>query len=80
VPGAQRGTGKTHIKGILPKLDAADGTHAVMTALKRGILDLWYAAHLLQAKVVVADKSMLDTQTALASFHLNVKSDAATLR
>jgi DNA-binding NarL/FixJ family response regulator len=31
---------KTHMKSILPKLDAADRTHAVMIALKRGILDL----------------------------------------
>ena len=34
------GTVKTHMKSILPKLDAADRTHAVMIALKRGILDL----------------------------------------
>ena len=33
-------TVKTHMKSILPKLDAADRTHAVMIALKRGILDL----------------------------------------
>jgi DNA-binding NarL/FixJ family response regulator len=31
---------KTHMKSILPKLDASDRTHAVMIALKRGILDL----------------------------------------
>jgi DNA-binding NarL/FixJ family response regulator len=34
------GTVKTHMKSILPKLDAADRTHAVMIALKRGIFDL----------------------------------------
>jgi len=34
------GTVKTHLKSILPKLDASDRTHAVMIALKRGILDL----------------------------------------
>jgi DNA-binding NarL/FixJ family response regulator len=34
------GTVKTHMKSILPKLAAADRTHAVMIALKRGILDL----------------------------------------
>jgi DNA-binding NarL/FixJ family response regulator len=34
------GTVKTHMKSILPKLDATDRTHAVMIALKRGILDL----------------------------------------
>lgn len=33
-------TVKTHMKSILPKLDAADRTHAVMIALKRGILDI----------------------------------------
>jgi len=33
-------TVKTHMKSILPKLNAADRTQAVMTALKRGILDL----------------------------------------
>jgi len=33
------GTVKTHMKSILPKLDASDRTHAVMIALKRGILD-----------------------------------------
>jgi DNA-binding NarL/FixJ family response regulator len=33
-------TVKTHMKSILPKLKAADRTHAVMIALKRGILDL----------------------------------------
>lgn len=31
---------KTHMKSILPKLDASDRTHAVMIALKRGILEL----------------------------------------
>ena len=34
------GTVKNHMKSILPKLDASDRTHAVMIALKRGILDL----------------------------------------
>jgi DNA-binding NarL/FixJ family response regulator len=34
------GTVKTHMKSILPKLAASDRTHAVMIALKRGILDL----------------------------------------
>jgi DNA-binding NarL/FixJ family response regulator len=34
------GTVKTHMKSILPKLDASDRTHAVMIALKRGILNL----------------------------------------
>ena len=34
------GTVKTHMKSILPKLHASDRTHAVMIALKRGILDL----------------------------------------
>lgn len=33
-------TVKTHMKSILPKLDASDRTHAVMIALRRGILDL----------------------------------------
>jgi DNA-binding NarL/FixJ family response regulator len=34
------GTVKTHMKSILPKLDASDRTHAVTIALKRGILDI----------------------------------------
>jgi two-component system, NarL family, response regulator len=34
------GTVKNHMKSILPKLDASDRTHAVMIALKRGILSL----------------------------------------
>jgi DNA-binding NarL/FixJ family response regulator len=34
------GTVKTHMKSILPKLDASDRTHAVMIALRRGFLDL----------------------------------------
>jgi len=33
-------TVKTHMKTILPKLAATDRTHAVIIALKRGILDL----------------------------------------
>jgi DNA-binding NarL/FixJ family response regulator len=33
-------TVKTHMKSILPKLDASGRTHAVMIALKRGILDV----------------------------------------
>jgi DNA-binding NarL/FixJ family response regulator len=38
--GVSEETVKTHMKSILPKLDASDRTHAVMIALKRGILDL----------------------------------------
>ena len=38
--GISEGTVKTHMKSILPKLDASDRTHAVMIALKRGILDV----------------------------------------
>jgi DNA-binding NarL/FixJ family response regulator len=34
------GTVKTHMKSILPKLDARDRTHAVMIALKRGMFDI----------------------------------------
>ena len=34
------GTVKTHMRSILPKLEASDRTHAVIIALKRGILDL----------------------------------------
>jgi DNA-binding NarL/FixJ family response regulator len=34
------GTVKTHMKNILPKLDASDRTHAVTIALRRGILEL----------------------------------------
>jgi DNA-binding NarL/FixJ family response regulator len=33
-------TVKAHMKSILPKLDASGRTHAVMIALKRGILDV----------------------------------------
>jgi DNA-binding NarL/FixJ family response regulator len=33
-------TVKAHMRSILPKLEANDRTHAVMIALKRGILDL----------------------------------------
>ena len=36
----RKGTVKSHMKSILPKLDASDRTHAVMIALKRGILDV----------------------------------------
>ena len=38
--GISEGTVKTHMKSILPKLDASDRTHAVMIALKRGIFDI----------------------------------------
>jgi DNA-binding NarL/FixJ family response regulator len=38
--GISEGTVKTHMKSILPKLYASDRTHAVMIALRRGILDL----------------------------------------
>ena len=38
--GISEGTVKNHMKSILPKLDASDRTHAVMIALKRGILDV----------------------------------------
>jgi len=34
------GTVKAHMKSILPKLGAQDRTHAVMIAVKRGILDV----------------------------------------
>ncbi|HEV7442567.1 MAG TPA: response regulator transcription factor [Steroidobacteraceae bacterium] len=34
------GTVKAHMKSILPKLGAHDRTHAVMIAVKRGILDV----------------------------------------
>lgn len=34
------GTVKAHMKKILPKLNARDRTHAVMIAVKRGILDV----------------------------------------
>jgi DNA-binding NarL/FixJ family response regulator len=34
------GTVKAHMKSILPKLGATDRTHAVMIAVKRGILDV----------------------------------------
>jgi DNA-binding NarL/FixJ family response regulator len=33
-------TVKNHVKSILSKLRAADRTHAVMIALKRGFIDL----------------------------------------
>jgi DNA-binding NarL/FixJ family response regulator len=33
-------TVKSHMKSILPKLEASDRTHAVLIALRRGILDL----------------------------------------
>ena len=38
--GIAEGTVKTHMRSILPKLDASDRTHAVMIALKRGIFDV----------------------------------------
>jgi DNA-binding NarL/FixJ family response regulator len=38
--GISEGTVKTHMKSILPKLDASDRTQAVMIALRRGILDI----------------------------------------
>lgn len=38
--GISEGTVKTHMKSILPKLNASDRTHAVMIALKRGIFDI----------------------------------------
>jgi DNA-binding NarL/FixJ family response regulator len=38
--GISEETVKTHMKSILPKLSASDRTHAVMIALKRGILDI----------------------------------------
>lgn len=38
--GITEDTVKTHMKSILPKLDASDRTHAVMIALRRGILDI----------------------------------------
>lgn len=38
--GISEGTVKTHMKSILPKLDASDRTHAVMIALRRGIFDI----------------------------------------
>jgi len=34
------GTGQAHMKNILPKLGARDRTHAVMIAVKRGIMDV----------------------------------------
>ncbi len=34
------GTVKAHMKNILPKLSARDRTHAVMIAVKRGIIDV----------------------------------------
>jgi DNA-binding NarL/FixJ family response regulator len=33
-------TVKSHMKSILPKLNARDRTHAVMIAVKRGMLDV----------------------------------------
>jgi DNA-binding NarL/FixJ family response regulator len=38
--GISEGTVKAHMKNILPKLGARDRTHAVMIAVKRGILDV----------------------------------------
>ena len=34
------GTVKAHMKNILPKLGARDRTHAVMIAVRRGILEV----------------------------------------
>jgi DNA-binding NarL/FixJ family response regulator len=39
--GLSEDTVKTHMKGVLAKLGAADRTQAVVIALRRGILDLW---------------------------------------
>ena len=36
--GISENTVKAHMQSILPKLDASDRTHAVIIALKRGIL------------------------------------------
>jgi DNA-binding CsgD family transcriptional regulator len=44
-------TVKSHLKNILSKLGANDRTHAVTIALKRGIIDLWWA-DILQKKDV----------------------------
>jgi len=38
--GITEGTVKAHLKSILPKLGARDRTHAVMIAVKRGILEV----------------------------------------
>jgi two-component system NarL family response regulator len=38
--GITEDTVKAHMKNILAKLDAQDRTHAVVTALKRGIIEL----------------------------------------
>lgn len=38
------GTVKAHMKNILPKLGARDRTHAVMIAMRRGIIDVWSLA------------------------------------
>ena len=38
--GISEDTVKAHMKNILSKLDASDRTHAVVTALKRGIIDI----------------------------------------
>ena len=38
--GISEDTVKVHMKNILSKLDASDRTHAVVTALKRGIIDI----------------------------------------
>jgi DNA-binding NarL/FixJ family response regulator len=37
-------TVKTHMRSILAKLNAQDRTHAVMIALRRGIITAWDAA------------------------------------
>jgi DNA-binding NarL/FixJ family response regulator len=34
-------TVNAHLKSILAKLDATDRTHALLIAVKRGIIDIW---------------------------------------
>jgi DNA-binding NarL/FixJ family response regulator len=38
------GTVKAHMKNIMPKLGARDRTHAVMIAMRRGIINVWSLA------------------------------------